>query len=147
MYSNPSFGYERSKFYSIFQFAVDFISDLKLKGRIYLGITHTLLNCSRVSVVQGFSHHVKKAGSSHKSRSHSRQWRWTPQVWWLPPALPYPVLTTRRQETVEKRSELTSRFTQVIEISSDEERCFPLLAPGQSVCKVLTISSESVLPF
>lgn len=59
----------------------------------------------------------------------------------------YLTLKTRRQETVEKRSEHTSRFTEVIEISSDEEeRCFPLLAPGQSVCKVLTISSESVLP-
>ena len=59
----------------------------------------------------------------------------------------YPTLTTRRQEAVEKRRGHTSRFTEVIEISSDEEeRCYSLSAPGQSICKVLTISSASVLP-
>ena len=58
-----------------------------------------------------------------------------------------PTLTTHRQELVEKQREHTSHFTEVIEISSDEEeRCFSLSAPGQSVCEVLTNSSESVLP-
>ena len=47
-----------------------------------------------------------------------------------------PPLTTRRQEAVEKRSEHTSSFTEVIEISSDEEeRCFSFSTLGQSFVK------------
>ena len=57
-----------------------------------------------------------------------------------------PALTVCRKGVVEKRSEHTSSFTEVIEISSDEERCLFLSVPSQSLCKVLTIGSALVLP-
>ena len=57
-----------------------------------------------------------------------------------------PALTACRKGVVEKRSEHTSCFTEVIEISSDEERCLFLSVPSQSLCKVLTISSALVPP-
>ena len=47
-----------------------------------------------------------------------------------------PALTARRQEVAEQRSEHTSSFNEVIEISSDEERCLFLSALGQSLCSV-----------
>ena len=57
----------------------------------------------------------------------------------------YALLTDRRQAAVEKRREYTSTFTEVIVISSDEERYSFLSALAQSVCKVLTVSSTSAL--